>query len=158
MSDAGKKPLSTTQSPLPEGAGIGKPDSIERRPRDLTRTLRQMANRLRRDFAAQIAADARQFKKRVVHDLRRCLPPHPGRPPEASLTKAAELHKRGMEWKAIHPQCISDHAKMPPAVRRQAESNLRAACRSRRNAVKRRRAQARITAKRGDDTRLTDDL
>lgn len=141
MSDAGNKSLPDSRPPVPEGVGSGKPQRAGRSPKDLARAIRQFGARLRRDFADQIAENAREFKKLVVHDLKRSLPPHSGRPPEASLTKAIELHNEGLEWKAIYPQCIPGHSQMPPAVRRQAESNLRGACRSRRNAAKRRRRQ-----------------
>jgi hypothetical protein len=138
MSDGENKALPPIPDPAPEPVGSGKPRRTERDQKDLDRTMRQIAARLRRDFAPQIFEDPRKFKKRAVHYLRRSLPPFPGRPREASLTKAIELHKAGLEWKAIYPQCIPDHSQMPPAVRRQTESNLRAACRSRRNAAKRR--------------------
>ena len=121
---------------LPEGVGSGKARRAEP---DLARSMRQVGARLRRDFAEQIAQDARRFKKRAVQYLKRQLPPHPGRPPEASLTRAIELHREGKEWKQIYPVCIPGHSGLPPAIRRQAESNLRGACRSRRNAAKRRR-------------------
>jgi hypothetical protein len=121
-----------------EAEPMATPRGTERGQKDLARVIHQFGARLRRDFAPQVSEDPRKFKKRAVHYLRRCLPPFPGRPPEASLTRAIELYKAGVEWKEIYPQCIPDHSQMPPAVRRQAESNLRAACRSRRNAAKRR--------------------
>jgi len=142
MSDAGDKPL--PDSP-PETPKVGSTKS-GRTARDLPRTMRQIATRLRRNFAEEIVADPRKFKKRAVHYLKRHLPPFPGRPPEASLTRAIELCKEGLEWKQIYPLCIPGHSELPPAVRRQAESNLRGACRSRRNAAKRRNG-------RGQDSR-----
>jgi hypothetical protein len=141
MSDGENKALPSAPDPAPEPVGSGKPSGTERKQKDLARAMRQIGARLRRDFAEQIEQDRRKFKKRAIHYLKRCLPPFPGRPPEASLTKAIELRNAGMEWKAIYPQCIPDHSQLPPAVRRQAESNLRAACRSRRNAAKRRARQ-----------------
>ena len=133
MSDAGDKPLPDSP-PLAPKVGSSKP---RRTARDLPRTMRQIATRLRRDFAEEIVVDPKKFKKRAVHYLKRHLPPFPGRPPEASLTRAIELRKEGLEWKQVYPLCIPGHSGMPAAVRRQAESNLRGACRSRRNAAKR---------------------
>jgi hypothetical protein len=138
MSDAESKEVPPAPDALPKTVDFGKPDAASRVQKDLARTMRQFAARLRRDFAPQIAEDPRKFKKRAVHHLRRSLPPFPGRPPEAFLTRALDFRKEGMEWRRIYPLCIPGHAEMPPAVRRQAESNLRAACRSRRNAAKRR--------------------
>ncbi|MGO9093821.1 MAG: hypothetical protein ACLQGV_01235 [Bryobacteraceae bacterium] len=66
---------------------------------------------------------------RTIHYLKRCFPPCPGRPPEATLTKAIELRREGMEWEAIYPFRIPYLSQTAPAVRRQAESNLRGACR-----------------------------
>ena len=139
MNDGDNKALPPIPDPAPEPVGIGTPHSGgHARAKDLARTMRQIGVRIRRDYGPQISEDPRKFKKRAVHYLKRSLPPFPGRPREASLTKAIELHKADMEWRAIYPQCIPGHSEMPPAVRRQAESNLRAACRSRRNAAKRR--------------------
>ena len=137
MSDAGDKPIPDSPPVAPE-VGSNKP---RRTARDLPRAMRRIGARLRRDFADEIAEDSRQFKKRAVHYLKRHLPPFPGRPPEASLTRAIELRKEGFEWKQIYPLCIPGHSRLPAAVRRQAESNLRGACRSRRNAAKRRRRE-----------------
>ncbi|MGA2327058.1 MAG: hypothetical protein ABSH05_12320 [Bryobacteraceae bacterium] len=133
-----------------EAAAIATPRGKERKQKDLARTMRRIGARLQRDFAEQIAQDRRKFKKRAVHYLKRCLPPFPGRPPEASSTRAIELRKAGLEWRQIYPLCIPGHSEMPPAVRRQAESNLRAACRSRRNAAKRRRRQRAESSENGD--------
>jgi hypothetical protein len=58
------------------------------------------------------------------------------------VTKAMELRRQGRDWKQIYPQAILNHPSLDPPVRRQAESNLRAAVRSRRNARKRRKRPA----------------
>lgn len=141
MSDPEAKPSPDSPPPVPKGVGIGTQGRSGRSPKDLARAVRQFGTRLRRDFADEIAEDARKFKSLAIHYLKRCLPPYPGRPPEASLTRAIELRKQGTEWKQIYPLCIPGHSEMPGAIRRQAESNLRGACRSRRNAAKRRRHQ-----------------
>jgi len=105
----------------------------------LAQAMRQIAGRLCCDFAAPIEQDPQEFKAQAVFYLRRHLPPGPGRPSEDAITKAINLRKQGVAWKQIYPQCIPDHSQLPPAVRRQAEENLRAARRSRRNAKKRRK-------------------
>ena len=99
---------------------------------DLDRIVRRFAGRLSRDFADELARDARAFKKLVLSALRRRLPPYAGRPPELSVTLASDLRKRNVDWQAIYPQCIEGHPTMPALVRRQAEYNLRCAVRSRR--------------------------
>ena len=108
--------------------------------------MQQTAARLRRDFAPRIAQDPRKFKRLAVSYLKNYLPPGPGRPPEDAITKAMQLRKQGLEWKQIYPQCIPDHAQPIPAVRRQAESKLRGACRSRRNTARRRKTQQGFSA------------
>jgi len=51
----------------------------------------------------------------------------------------ARRNKHDQDWKQIYPQCIPNYSILDPAVRRQAESNLRAAIRARRNAARRRK-------------------
>jgi hypothetical protein len=108
--------------------------------------MQQTAARLRRDFAPRIAQDPQEFKRLAVSFLRRYLPPGPGRPAGDAVTLALELRKQGMEWKQLYPHCISGHAQLVPAVRRQAESNLRGACRSRRNTTRRRKSRQGFSA------------
>jgi hypothetical protein len=132
-----------------EGTGKPKPSGVSSRPREkgearrpsLARTMQQTAARLRRDFAPRIAQDPQKFKRLAVSHLRRYLPPGPGRPAGDAVTLALEFRKQGLEWKQIYPQCIPGHAQLTSAVRRQAESNLRGACRSRRNTARRRKAR-----------------
>jgi hypothetical protein len=50
--------------------------------------MRSLAALLKQEFAAEIAQDARAFKKSAVHLLRLHLPPGPGRVPEAAVIKA----------------------------------------------------------------------
>ena len=137
-----------------ERAGKSKPVGVRpptsgksrsRRP-SLARTMQQTAARLRRDFAPRIAQDPRRFKRLAVSYLRNYLPPGPGRPAVDAVTEAMQLRKQGMEWKQIYPQCIPNHAQLEPAVRCQAESNLRGACRSRRNTTRRRNTQQDFSA------------
>ena len=105
----------------------------------LDQYVRRFASRLLLEYGTDVSRDPKGFKKRVVALLRRNLPPFAGRPTEAAITLAINLRKKGLEWSAIYPSCIPRHASLPPAERQIAESNLRAARRSRRNATKRRK-------------------
>ena len=135
MSDGESKALPPHPEPAPKGLGFGA------RPLDLERAVSLFAARLRRNHAEEIRRDARKFKRRVVSILRRKMPPFAGRPTGKAITRAIELRKQCQTWQDIYPQCISDHAGLDPAERRQAESNLRAAIKSRRNSVQRRKRQ-----------------
>lgn len=101
--------------------------------------MQQIAASLRRDFAPRIAEDPKQFKRLAVFYLKRYLPPGPGRTAGDAITRAIDLRKQRLEWKDIYPQCIPLYSELPPAVRRLAEQNLRAARRSRGNAARRRK-------------------
>jgi len=107
----------------------------------LERDVKQFTALLRRRYADQIQDDqaARAFKKRACGLLRRGLPPFAGHPKEDSISRAAKLRKQDLEWKQIYLLVIPNHAQLDAALRRQTESNLRAALRSRRNARRRRR-------------------
>ena len=105
---------------------------------DLEQAVKRLAVRLRLEQAGEVRSDAKGFKNRVCGLLRRNLPPFTGRPTEDSITTAAEFRKQNRQWKEIYPLVIPGHAALDPPVRRQAESNLRAALRSRRNARRRR--------------------
>ncbi len=116
---------------------------------NLEREVKRFAARLRRRYAEQIQRDPRGFKKRVCSLSRRYLPPYAGRPMEETINRAAELRRQDRGWKEIYPLVIPDHSQLEPAVRRQAESNLRAAVRSRRNARRQRRRGKRYLATAG---------
>lgn len=113
---------------------------------NLEQAVKRFALRLRREHAQEVRVDAKGFKKRVCELVRRNLPPFTGRPTEASITAAAELRKQNRQWKEIYPLVIFGHATLEPPVRRQAESNLRAALRSRRNARGRRNQRRKFIA------------
>jgi hypothetical protein len=106
--------------------------------------MKRFAARLRREHAQEIESDAKEFKHRACGLLKRYLPPFAGRPTEDSINTAAKLRKQNREWQEIYPVAIPEHATLDPPVRRQAESNLRSALRSRRNARKRRRRRRRL--------------
>jgi len=153
LTDIGKPPLppapERTSDP-PAGAdgqagGQAESPTANRHPRwgSLEHDVKNFTALLRHRYADQIAADPRAFKKRVRGLLGRNLPPFAGHPQEDSINRAAELRKQGREWKEIYPLAIPDHAQLDAALRRQTESNLRAALRSRRNARRRRRREER---------------
>lgn len=127
--------------PPPSSSSWSKP-----LPPDATQSLElciaRFAKRLLRLHPDEITRDPRKFKRRAVAILRRKLPPFAGRPAEESITRAAALRAQAREWREIYPICILNHTSLTAADRRQAESNLRAALRSRRNAAKRRNARA----------------
>jgi hypothetical protein len=117
-----------------------KPTVISRnQDRQWERELRQLsavfAAELKRRFEEQIARDARGFKKTLLSTLKRMLPPGPGRLPVAAITKAIQMRKLGRTWKDIYPATIPNYSELGRAERHLAESNLRAACRSRVNAT-----------------------
>jgi hypothetical protein len=130
----------------PKGVDSGTPESRPGGSPSLTRTMQQIAAGLKRRFPSLIAQDPKKFKKQAVYLLKRHLPPGPGRPAEDAITRAIELRKQGLGWKEIYQQCIPDQSQLPPASRRMARDNLRAACRSRRNAAKRRKRQRTFTS------------
>ena len=76
----------------------------------------RFAARLKRDYAADIARDARGFKERVVRLLRRELPPKPGRPFDETVTRATEMRAKGQSWSTIYCQCIPGYGGLDPAV------------------------------------------
>jgi hypothetical protein len=137
MSDKAEKMITGPGEPAPEGSVSGTPIEGKRAP-DLERTMERMATTLKRDFAQRIADDAKGFKKAAVHLLKQYLPPGPGRLPELAITRAIQLHSLCWSWQDIYPACIPAYAGLGRAERRLAESNLRAARRSRLNARKRR--------------------
>ena len=127
----GLSPAEPGQDRAPGPQELGGPN--------LERDVKQFTARLQRRYPDQIAADPKAFKKRARGLVGRNLPPFAGRPMEESINQAAELRKQEYEWKEIYPLVTPDHARLDAALRRQAESNLPAACRSHRNATRRRK-------------------
>lgn len=125
----------------PKGSGFGKA-----RERDCALEAKRFANRISVQFASEIASDPRGFKKQLTQIIKRNLPPFSGRPTEQSITQAARLKAGGNSWQDIYPVVIPDHAQMDPPTRRVAESNLRSAIRSRRNARRRRNIRRTLLA------------
>lgn len=141
------KPIVSLNAIIPADAGVSTVSPAEPirsvfgavKERNCAREVKRFATRITKLFAPEIASDPRGFKKSVTAILKRNLPPFPGRPTEQSITSAVTLRRGGQDWKQIYPQVIPNHANLDPAVRRQAESNLRASVRSRRNARQRRK-------------------
>lgn len=141
MSDQDSKVVPMVHDALTKPSGLGRVKE-----RDWAREAKRFATRITTQFAPEIASDPRGFKKRLTEIIKRNLPPFPGRPTEQSITHAARLSAEGHRWHDIYPVVIPDHAQMDPAIRRQTESNLRSAIRSRRNARKRRNARPKLLA------------
>jgi hypothetical protein len=109
-------------------------------PVSLERIARRFTERLRCVFAAEIARDVRGFKKRVIQQLKRNLPPGPGRTPLEATTKAIQLRELGGLWPDVYRACIPGYDTLSKAERHMAANNLRAARRSRLNLRKRRKS------------------
>lgn len=173
MSDRESKALPGRPNAFPQTDGFGKPGGPIRPPlrqanpavspevdvllpgdpgqgqairRDLKQDVKRIAARLRPRYAEEMQRDPRGFKKRVCSLIRRYLPPFAGRPTNESVTSAIGLRELGLEWKAIYPQVMPNHVNLDSAVRRQVQSNLRAAVRSRGNAAKRRKRRQQLLA------------
>jgi hypothetical protein len=132
---SGKTPVRGTRQVHETGGG-----TLSERP-NLEKTIRAFALRLKRDFAAELARDARAFKRRCVHLLRADLPPGPGRPLERSVTLALTMRDQGKDWREIYPLCIENCAALDPPSRQLAQHRLRDSCRARRNTRKRRKSR-----------------
>jgi hypothetical protein len=132
--------LTTDQPGVPDAPpGAPEPSVFGRASeRDCAHEAKRFAKRISKLFASEIASDPRGFKKQLTQTIKRNLPPFPGRPTEQSITLAAKLKAGDTGWRDIYPVVIPDHAQMDPPTRRVAESNLRSAIRSRRNARRRR--------------------
>lgn len=139
MRSAESKELRSPSEVVPERLGSGTSVRAKTDAVSLPSVMRLIASDLMQRFSTMIAADPTRFKKQVVYYLKRNLPPGPGRPAEDAITKAMELRTQGHSWQFIYQLCIANHLHLPPAERRVAQDNLRAACRSRRNAAKRRK-------------------
>jgi hypothetical protein len=92
-------------------------------------------------YGQQLTDDkfARDFKRYAVFQLKRNLPPGPGRPPYEAVTKAIQLRSQGMSWDAVYLECIPGFKGLPSGKRQVLKSELRSRCRSRRNTARRRK-------------------
>lgn len=100
-------------------------------PKELGPTIRQFAKRLRHDHASEIAADPWGFKRKAKRFLGLYLPPSPGRPRKATITRALELHRQGTPWPDIYRECIPNHASLGWKERRLEIGRLRNGVRTR---------------------------
>lgn len=141
MNDEDSNDIPMIQGDLSKPSGSGRG-----RERDCALEAKRFARRISKQFASEIATDPRGFKKHLTQIIKRNLPPFPGRPTEQSITQAARLKAGGNSWQDIYPVVIPDHAQMDLPTRRVAESNLRSAIRSRRNARRRRNTSRTLLA------------
>lgn len=158
MRDVRSKGVPDAPPAFPESGDSGKtaPAGVERQaetsanptktPGDLDRTMRQVAARLKRDFAHEIGQNPAAFKRRAVHALKVHLPPGPGRPCLQSVTRAVGLHAEGKPWLEVYRACIPGFASLDSASRRVAQWTLRNAAHARRNATERRKRRAQFSA------------
>ena len=102
---------------------------------DLSRTVRQFVSRLLDEFSADIEKDPSRFKHQVVQLLKAELPPGPGRPRGAGISRAAEMREEGRAWREVYAECLVDKSGGPES-RQVIQSRLRSAVRARRNSRK----------------------
>ena len=101
--------------------------------------VRQFAFRLKRDFANEIARDARGFKKSVLRWVRQELPPRRGRPNDPRLDAAARMIGQGKTAREVLRAQVPGYSRLDTYGRYLAEKGLRAA-------ISRRRKQTRTAA------------
>lgn len=109
---------------------------------DLEEVVRKFALQLCTQFRDEIEREPRVFKTRAVRLLKSGLPPSPGRPCVESVTRAAKMREQGKPWREIYKACIPDLPQRDSDGRAVAQSRLRSAVRSRRNARQRSNSRA----------------
>lgn len=132
------------------GDAVAGPESRKRsktgrRPRwkaVVDRAVQDLTSRLKEQHGQLLADDdhAREFKKYIVRRIKADLPPGPGRPPNAAITKAMQLRDQGVSWGDVCLECIPDFNELPIGKRQVLKSELRSRCRSRRNTARRRKS------------------
>jgi len=93
--------------------------------RSLEDAIRQIGDRLKRDFAEEMAGDPTTFKKRVVSLIRRGLPPRRGRPNDPRFDVAILMIKQGKSVKDVLRTQIPNFDQMDTYGRYLAEKGLR---------------------------------
>jgi hypothetical protein len=105
----------------------------------LIQEVQQLAARLKRQRAKELAQDPAGFRREAVRAFRASLSPGPGRPRTPNVTLAEKLRDKGKPWQEIYPLCITNYAGLNVDSQRVEAENLRSAVRSRRNARRRRK-------------------
>jgi hypothetical protein len=100
----------------------------------LQQIVQDFAARLKHDFASEIERDPRGFKRRVIRTLNSELPPRPGRPCIAVVSRAVEMRARGQSWQQVYAVCLASDQER--SFRQLAQSRLRSAVRARRKRKK----------------------
>jgi len=103
--------------------------------------IRKFARQLRAEFAGEIERDLRAFRTHVVRFLRAELPLRRGRPCDAAITRAVEMRRTREPWHSIYLVCVPFFQRLDPYARHLAQTRLRSAVRSRRNARRRRKVK-----------------
>jgi hypothetical protein len=125
-------PLACRDAPpeAPRASGTAAPDpDREAIELETERFARRVCSTHPRAFTD---AKATTTKEAVIRQIRITLPPHPGRPRSDSVTRAWEMERLGVEWRAIYPECISGYATLNWKERRKGMARLRNAVRARR--------------------------
>jgi hypothetical protein len=104
----------------------------------LTQEVQQLAARLKRQRAKELAQDPAGFRREAVRAFRASLSPGPGRPRTPNVTLAEELRQQKKSWQEIYPLCIENYPSLNVDSQRVEAENLRSAVRSRRNTRRRR--------------------
>jgi hypothetical protein len=125
----------------PHSVSVTAPRGVSQSGVLLKRRMKQIAARLRREFAAEIERAPPGFKRRAARLLKTLLPPRPGRPCDDNITRAIELRSEEKAWKEVYPICIPAYETLERDARYWAQLRLRDAVRSRRNTQKRRKSQ-----------------
>jgi hypothetical protein len=106
----------------------------------LEQETREFAARLQRDYAEEIARTPREFKKRVLRQLRRHLPPRRGRPTDPKTEAALALLRQGKSVREILRLQIRGFDQLDTWGRMLAEKSLRQAISRRRQTAARDKA------------------
>ena len=89
--------------------------------------IREFTDRLKRDFAQEIAHNPRDFKKKVLKLIRHTLPPGQGRPPSPQIEAALVMLRQGKTVRDVLRAQISGFDQVDAYGRYLAEKALRQA-------------------------------
>jgi hypothetical protein len=125
--DPSRRSNARTEAPRAPGTAPLEPDQEA-----IELETQQFARRICRTHPRAFThVNATATKEAVIRQIRATLPPHPGRPRMDSVTRAWEMKRLGVEWRAIYPQCISGFVTLTWKERRKEIARLRNAVRAR---------------------------
>jgi hypothetical protein len=121
--------VSTDQTVTPE---VAETPAFERERESIKVETERFASRVcQRHPGAFTQPNATATKKAVIRQIKISLPPHPGRPRKARVTRACELKRQGIPWREIYRQCIPGYATLKRTDRHKEILRLRNAARAR---------------------------